>query len=86
MNPAQVSSIDPAALEAQLPLVRQPRPLERQRDAAVRLSIEEGPQGYVYKFFDASTGQLLKQYPHAELVRFAQSPGYEPGAIFNLTL
>lgn len=48
-----------------------------------RLTIEEGPDGFVYKTLDRVTGEVIRQFPREEVLRLKASPGYGSGGVFD---
>lgn len=53
--------------------------------ANYRLLIEEGPRkgSFVYKTLDSQTGEIIRQFPREQLVRLAEQPDYDKGAVIN---
>ena len=53
--------------------------------AHYRLLIEEGPRkgSFVYKTLDSQTGEIIRQFPREQLVRLAERPDYDKGAVIN---
>lgn len=48
-----------------------------------RLTIEEGPDGFVYKTLDRVTGEVIRQFPREEVLRMKASPAYDRGGVFD---
>lgn len=40
-------------------------------------------QGYTYKLFDRTTGELLIELPREQADSLAESPGYAAGQVFS---
>ena len=48
-----------------------------------RLTIEEGPNGFVYKTLDRVTGEVIRQLPREDVVKMRHSPAYGPGELIR---
>jgi flagellar protein FlaG len=60
------------------------RPVQNDHDAGrYRLTIEEGPDGYVYKTLDRVTGEVIRQFPREDMVKMRHSPAYGPGELIK---
>lgn len=60
------------------------QPVQKDDDAGrYRLTIEEGPSGFVYKTLDRVTGEVIRQLPREEVVKMRQSPTYGPGELIR---
>ena len=60
------------------------RPLQNDNDAGrYRLTIEEGPGGFVYKTLDRVTGEVIRQLPREDVVKMRHSPAYGPGELIK---
>lgn len=60
------------------------RPVQNDNDAGrYRLTIEEGPGGYVYKTRDRVTGEVIRQFPREDVVKMRHSLAYGPGELIN---
>ncbi|HEY1073827.1 hypothetical protein [Brevundimonas sp.] len=60
------------------------RPVQNDNDAGrYRLTIEEGPGGFVYKTLDRVTGEVIRQLPREEVVKMRHSPAYGPGELIK---
>jgi flagellar protein FlaG len=78
-----VKPIEPVQQVADLPT---PKALANIEAAAhYRLLIEEGPRkgSFVYKTLDSQTGEIIRQFPREQLVRLAERPDYDKGAVIN---
>lgn len=63
------------------------KPVQAEPDAGrYRLTIEEGPGGFVYKTRDRVTGEVIRQLPREEVVKMRQSPGYGAGGVIKTTV
>lgn len=51
--------------------------------ARYRLTIEEGPDGFVYKTLDRVTGEVIRQFPREEVLKLRASPAYDRGGVFD---
>jgi flagellar protein FlaG len=61
---------------------RDPRP--GQDSSRYRLIIEEGPgNAYVYKTLDRVTGEVVRQFPREQVLKFMSDPTYDPGQVFG---
>ena len=63
----------------------------RQKQAATdtdagryRLTIEEGPGGFIYKTLDRVTGEVIRQLPREDVVKMRHSPAYGPGELIRI--
>ncbi len=64
------------------PKSRETPPAAFQPDAGrYRLTIEKGPEGFVYKTLDRVTGEVIRQFPREEIIKLRQSTDYDPGDI-----
>ena len=62
----------------------QPRQIQADNDAGrYRLTIEEGPEGFVYKTLDRVTGEVIRQLPREDVVKMRHSPAYGPGELIR---
>jgi flagellar protein FlaG len=52
--------------------------------ARYRLTIEEGPNGFVYKTLDRVTGEVIRQFPREEVLKLKVSPTYDRGGVFDI--
>lgn len=60
------------------------RPVRSENDAGrYRLTIEEGPNGFVYKTRDRVTGEVIRQLPREDVVKMRHSPAYGPGELIK---
>ena len=60
------------------------RPIQNDSDAGrYRLTIEEGPNGFVYKTLDRVTGEVIRQLPREDVVKMRHSPAYGPGELIK---
>ncbi|WEK56816.1 MAG: flagellar protein FlaG [Candidatus Brevundimonas phytovorans] len=60
------------------------RPVKAEPDAGrYRLTIEEGPSGFVYKTRDRVTGEVIRQLPREEVVKMSARPGYGAGELIK---
>lgn len=60
------------------------RPVQNNDDAGrYRLTIEEGPGGFVYKTLDRVTGEVVRQFPREDVVKMRHSPAYGPGELIK---
>ena len=60
------------------------RPVQQDNDAGrYRLTIEEGPGGFVYKTLDRVTGEVIRQLPREDVVKMRLSPAYGPGELIK---
>lgn len=60
------------------------RPVQNNDDAGrYRLTIEEGPGGFVYKTRDRVTGEVIRQLPREDVVKMRHSPAYGPGELIK---
>ena len=48
-----------------------------------RLTIEEGPNGFVYKTRDRVTGEVIRQLPREEVMKMSASPTYGAGGVIK---
>jgi flagellar protein FlaG len=48
-----------------------------------RLTIEEGPGGFVYMTRDRVTGEVIRQLPREEVVKMSESPTYGAGELIK---
>ena len=48
-----------------------------------RLTIEEGPEGFVYKTLDRVTGEVIRQFPREAVLKLRASPAYDRGGVFD---
>ncbi|WP_292035875.1 MULTISPECIES: hypothetical protein [unclassified Brevundimonas] len=48
-----------------------------------RLTIEEGPNGFVYMTRDRVTGEVIRQLPREEVVKMSASPAYGAGGVIK---
>ena len=61
-----------------------PRPILNDQDAGrYRLTIEEGPNGFVYKTLDRVTGEVIRQLPREDVVKMRHSPAYGAGELIK---
>ncbi|MNH48740.1 hypothetical protein D3C87_1043600 [compost metagenome] len=61
-----------------------PKPVKAEPDVGrYRLTIEEGPTGFVYKTRDRVTGEVIRQLPREEVVKMSASPGYGAGELIK---
>jgi flagellar protein FlaG len=65
--------------------VEVPRPaVKAEPDAArYRLTIEQGPGGFVYMTRDRVTGEVIRQLPREEVVKMSASPTYGAGELIK---
>jgi len=62
----------------------QPKPIKAEPDAGrYRLTIEEGPAGFVYMTRDRVTGEVIRQLPREEVVKMSASPAYGAGELIK---
>ncbi|MGO4411201.1 MULTISPECIES: flagellar protein FlaG [unclassified Brevundimonas] len=60
------------------------RPIQHDNDAGrYRLTIEEGPNGFIYKTRDRITGEVIRQLPREDVVKMRHSPAYGPGELIK---
>ncbi|MGH7027244.1 flagellar protein FlaG [Brevundimonas sp.] len=60
------------------------RPVQQDNDAGrYRLTIEEGPNGFVYKTVDRVTGEVIRQLPREDVVKMRHSPAYGAGELIK---
>lgn len=60
------------------------RPVQKDDDAgSYRLTIEEGPDGFVYKTLDRVTGEVIRQLPREDVAKMRHSPAYGPGELIK---
>jgi flagellar protein FlaG len=60
------------------------RPPQTDHDAGrYRLTIEEGPTGFVYKTLDRVTGEVIRQLPREDVVKMRLSPSYGAGELIK---
>ena len=61
-----------------------PKPVHAEPDAGrYRLTIEEGPGGFVYKTRDRVTGEVIRQLPREEVVKMSARPDYGAGGLIK---
>lgn len=48
-----------------------------------RLTIEEGPGGFVYKMRDQITGEVIRQIPREDLLKFKSGSDAGRGVVFD---
>ncbi|MBB4799116.1 flagellar protein FlaG [Brevundimonas bullata] len=61
-----------------------PQRMQADNDAGrYRLTIEEGPDGFVYKTLDRVTGEVIRQLPREDVVKMRHSPAYGPGELIK---
>ncbi|WP_233190203.1 MULTISPECIES: flagellar protein FlaG [unclassified Brevundimonas] len=64
--------------------VEPPKPPIQDNDAGrYRLTIEEGPDGFIYKTLDRVTGEVIRQLPREDVVKMRHSPAYGPGELIK---
>ncbi len=51
-----------------------------------RLTIEEGPGGFVYKTRDPVTGEVIRQFPREEVLKLQASPNYLGGRVIDTSI
>lgn len=60
------------------------RPTPHNHDAGrYRLTIEEGPNGFVYKTLDRVTGEVIRQLPREDVVKMRHNPAYGAGELIK---
>lgn len=83
-NVARVPSVTLVTPEAMGQGVEPPKPPIQSNDAGrYRLTIEEGPGGFVYKTRDRVTGEVIRQLPREDVVKMRHSPAYGPGELIK---
>lgn len=60
---------------------RNPNP--QPEPAPYRLTIEEGPGGFVYKMRDQVTGEVIRQLPREDVLKLKASPDSGRGVVFE---
>jgi len=51
----------------------------------LRLVIERGSSGYVYKLIDRDTGRVISAIPRSAIGKLADSPDYASGSLISTT-
>ena len=84
-NVARLPSVALVTPEATGQGVEPPKPpMQTDSDAGrYRLTIEEGPDGFVYKTLDRVTGEVIRQLPREDVVKMRHSPAYGPGELIK---
>ncbi|MGZ9098261.1 MAG: flagellar protein FlaG [Brevundimonas sp.] len=60
---------------------RNPNP--QPEPAPYRLTIEEGPGGFVYKMRDQITGEVIRQMPREDVLKLKAGPSAGKGVVFQ---
>lgn len=61
---------------------RNPNP--QPEPARVRLTIEEGPGGFIYKMRDWVTGEVIRQLPREDVLKLKAEGHMGQGAVFDI--
>jgi flagellar protein FlaG len=79
LGPATVPASAPPAKASAPPAPAGPDPVD------MRLVIEEDQASgsYVYKTINRITGEVLQQFPRAEVLKLRQGPQYAAGAVID---
>ena len=84
---ARLGAPDPGAptMPSAAPIGRVELPKAHQDQAAQRLVIErdQGSGSYVYKTVDRVTGEVIQQFPRAEILRMRDVAHYTAGAVIQ---
>lgn len=83
-NVARLPNVTLVQPEAYGQGVEAQRPIKTEPDVGrYRLTIEEGPNGFVYKTRDRVTGEVIRQLPREEVVKMSASPAYGAGGVIK---
>ena len=77
-QPKPVKAKAPQEVEAAPP--QAPKPAD-----GLRLVIERGESGYVYKLIDRDTGMVVNAIPRSAIGKLAESPDYTSGNLISTT-
>ncbi len=69
-----------APKEVEAPPPPAPKPAD-----GLRLVIERGESGYVYKLIDRNTGMVVNAIPRSAIGKLAESPDYTSGNLISTT-